>query len=340
MSANDRFPFVGGGYGPFSAPDEPLAGVPMGGGASYQKVFFVSEKGSDGNSGLGAGFENSLKTVQKALDLVGDEDTIVVQMGSFDEKLTTGQNVGTFSTVTPGNADPGRGRYVKLIGATSTRWPYAAPQLYNVPSTEHTIFFRSPGWRLSGFRLVGDSGSPIIVRSVMAQAGNTADTNWSPGLTIDNCVIYGAVGSTTGLSVQSSVDLRIEDCKFEQFATEANAAAIDEAGGFSFPKVDFLRCHFVNNVANINMSLQTSAIRDCSIGFNKENTMLRGIDLRGSGGGNMINGCYLDGVYKTFGNSGVYEGVSGDTWAGNYASDLTGASVDSATGITWKDPAA
>ena len=321
-----------------------VGGVPvvpgMAGTNAFKNVYWVTKRGNDDNTGLGIESNNAFLTVQHALNVVGDEDTIIVTMGSYDEKLTTGQNVGTFSTVVPGAAIPGRGRYVRLIGATATRWAYASPQLYNVPSTAHTLFIRSPGWRVSGFRLIGDSGSPIILRTVMAQAPNTADTDWGPGLTVDNCVFYGAVGSTTGLSVKSSVDVRIENCKFEQFATEALPAAIDESGGFSFPKVDFLGCHFVNNVTAINMSLQVSSIRDCIIGAGKENTMLRGIDLRGSGGGNMINGNYLDGVYKTFGNSGIYEGIAGDTWAGNYCSDLTGASVDSATGITWKDPAA
>jgi len=329
----DLFPFAAGAYGPFTAPaEEPGEGV-----RGYRNIYFVDgNKGSDGNSGLSLGSQNAFKTVQKALDTVQDEDTIIVTRGSgnYDEELTTGQVIDTSDMVA------GRGRYVSLIGASPTRWPYDAPQLYNTSGSTASLFVRSPGWRVSGFRIVGDSGSPACLKTQMAQAGATAGTNWGAGLTVDNCVFYGAVGSTNGFQPKANVDVRLENCKFEQFKSDTLAAVADEGGGFSFAKIDILNCHFINNVACIDNGLQVSVIRGNIIGGNKEQTMTRGIDLRSGGGGNVISGNYLGGVYKTFGNSGVYEGIASDEWAGNYASDLTGASVDSATGITWKDPAA
>ncbi len=117
-------------------------------------------------------------------------------------------------------------------------------------------------------------------------------------------------------------------------------ALSDVSGGFTFPRVDIRGCSFVNNVENINISSQVSLLRDNVIGFNKSNTMTHGIDLRASGGGNMITANHLGGTYKTFANAGFYEGVAGDDWAGNYSADLAAGSVDAATGITWKDPAA
>ncbi|KKK69464.1 hypothetical protein LCGC14_2933780, partial [marine sediment metagenome] len=153
---------------------------------AFRKVYFCDSRlGNDSNTGLSV--EEAFSSVQSALDVVEDEDTIVVFKGNgnYDEKLITGQNI-RYAAMTPG-----RGRNVTLAGAVPTSLPYNSPQLYNVSGSEYTLFIRSPGWRITGLRIVGDTGAPRGILAEMAQAGNTADTNYAPGLQIDHCTFLG-----------------------------------------------------------------------------------------------------------------------------------------------------
>ncbi len=314
-------------------------GVPvlpgMGGGVvAFRKVYFVdNNKGADANPGTS--LTQPFSTIQKALNTVQDEDTIIVMRGtsSYDEALTTGQNI-RYAAMTAG-----RGRNVSLIGAVPTNWAYNSPQLYNVSGATATLHVRSPGWRISGFRIVGDSGSPIGLRAEMAQSGNTADTNWATGLQVDSCVFYGATADHIGLELTAVGDARVYNCRFEQFLTSGKEALTHGANGFTFVNVRIEGCSFEDSIDNIVLQGQKCSILNCVVGLNHNHTLAKGIDLRSGGGSNGVHGCYLDGIYQTFAGGGVYEGVSNDDWAGNWSTDLSSGSVDAATGITWKAPA-
>lgn len=297
-------------------------GVPVLGGSSdvmaFRRAFFVDAFfGSDQHDGQS--LKRPFATIQKALDKVKDSDSIFVMPGSYDEELTTGQQ----AKVAVSAITEGRGRYVNLIGVRPGTLQYDSPQLYNVSGSTATLILRSPGWRVSGFRIIGDSGSPVCVKALMAQAGSTADTNWAPGFQIDNCVFYGAVGSTSGLNLQSITDFAILNNKFHLFGTASLGAIKDEGGGFSFSA----RGQIIGNIFEDNVSCITHGFKACTIshntvGLNQINTMTTGIDLV-NGGDNAI---YMNQLGGTYQSGGVYDAgsASGDNWIGNMASTGNG----------------
>ncbi len=306
-------------------------GVPVLGGGSgainaYRKVYFVSkhEEGSDGNSGLD--IERPFATIQKALNTVTDEDTIIVLRGDYNEQLTTGFTPGAFSTT--GQAAAGRGRYCNLVGVTQGLLPFDSPQLWNQAGSTATLNIRAQGWRLSGFRIVGDSGSPVCVRINQDGSTPTAGIEWASGTQVDNCVIYGAVGSTGGIQHVEAGNCRFFNNQFELFSSATLAALGDPTGeAASIPGRCIIQGNwFIDNVVNIDGAYNNSVIQHNIIGMNKENTMTWGIDLS-PGNNNFVTLNSLDGTYTS---GGVYKGGTGDDWIGNRVDD-TGTNINDNT---------
>ena len=300
------FPWSEGAHGPFQDPGGEAVGQDI---RAYRNIYFVDNKrGADGNTGLSV--NAPLKTIQEALDTVQDEDTIIVfkGTGSYDEKLTTGQNIRHAAMTA------GRGRNVTLAGATPTNLPYNSPQLYNVSGSTATLALRSPGWRLTGFRIVGDSGSPLCVTSEFPQSANTADTNWSPGCTIDHCVFLGAVGSTGGIEITASPFFRIEDNLFEGFTSSTLAAISDGAGGLTFPgRGRIVRNEFHENVVSVEFACAEYTIAYNVFGDGHVNTATTGLDTSGG----LNNNIFMNHMKGTYGSGGIYTAGTNDNWIGN-----------------------
>ena len=324
---------------PFSVGGVPiLSGMGGRGIVAFRKVYFVDGTfGNDSNTGLSV--EEAFASVQSALDVVRDEDTIVVMRGSYDEALTTGQLIGTSAMV------DGRGRYCTLVGASNGPWAYDSPQLYNVSGATATLRVRSPGWRISGFRIVGDTGSPICVRLEFDQAAGTASTDWAPGTTIDGCVFYGAVLACNGIDFQGAPpDVRILDNIFELFGAGQAAMTCSASPVANANRCSILRNQFIDCVGAIDMNLtqgsgfNASMIIGNVINDGHVNTLVTGIDLSG-GNDNEVHDNYLSGEYTT--DLGRYVAGSGDDWSANHSMDTgaAGTSVD-ASGRTVKIPQA
>lgn len=302
------------------------AGVPVLPGAdgmgliAFNQVYFVDKiNGNDGRTGLS--LDRAFATVQKALDTVKDFDSIIVMPSSYNEKMTTGQSLGSMTAVTVPVA--GRGRFCNLIGASPTRpLPYDNPQLFNQPGTEHTLFIRSQGWRVSGFRIVADVGAPICLRAEMAAAASTGSNNWAPGLTVDHCVIYGAVAGCDGISLKAVGNFRIVSCEFQLFPTAGLAAVTDEPGGFTFPQGHILSCWFRDCKNGIVAALKGSYVQGCTFGPNGENAVTKHLSLSG-GSHNVVTGNVMGGDYST----AVYVAGTNDNWNGNFCEDDTEAEV-------------
>ena len=288
---------------------------------AFRKVYFIDTNTVTPGDGLS--IDGPFKLIQSALDAVVDQDTIVVMNGSYDEALTTGLVIGTSDVV------PGRGRYCSLVGASVTPWAYDSPQLYNVSGSTATLSMRSPGWRVSGFRIVGDSGSPICISNPMPQAGQTAGTAWAPGTTFDNIVFYGAVGNCVGLASNSAGDVRVLGCVFELFGTASKPGIGNpDGGGFTTPGHWHIEsCDFIENIENIDMSFSRAVIKNNVFGPRTSSTKI--IDLR-SGNFNSVHGNYLPGTYSNGG--GYWQGNASDDWSGNFNMGVT-------NGITQANPA-
>ena len=320
------FPWQVGAHGPFQEP----GGVASEGVVAYRNVYFVDNiRGADDNSGLS--INSAFSTVQKALNTVQDEDTIIVFKGNgnYNEKLITGQNIRYAAMV------PGRGRNVTLAAATPTSLPYNGPQLYNVDSSEYTLFVRSPGWRITGFRIVADSGAPRGLLAEMAQAGNTASTNWAPGLQVDHCTFYGYVDtSNAGFVVSALGDGKIFDCLFGGFGSSTLAAFGEETGSlvttpmFTKPQFQIRRNNFSDCKLGIKCPLSSSVIMNNIFAVqNSTNSTATfgGIDLNGGGGHSLITDNFLGGTYTS--NGQYRQAQSSDDWVGN-------TTADTGTGIT------
>lgn len=312
-----------------------LPGVGGAGLVAFKNVYFVDRTyGHDGNSGLGAGAELAFKTVQAALDIVRDSDCIVVMPSStYNEQLITGTVQGT-PTAVPDSA-VGRGRYVTLMGASAGVWAYDSPQLYNVDGDTATIFVRSPGFRLSGFRIVGDSGSPICVKTQMGQAASTAGTAWAPGFQMDNCVLYGAVGSCSGLSMKANGDFRILNNHFGLFASTSLGAIVDEGGGFTFAAGRIQGNYFTNCKDNIVFGFGSTLIAYNIFADHHVNPITRGIVLT-NGTSNTVCFNVLGGADY---GSAMYIAASGDNWSGNITTDDGATNILADTPWTQGNPA-
>lgn len=303
---------------------------------AFRKVYFVDNKrGNDGNTGLSV--EEAKSSIQSAMNLVQDEDVIVVfkGTGSYDEKLATGQNIRHAAMV------DGRGRNVTLVGASSVRMPYNSPQLYNVSGSQYTLFIRSPGWRVTGFRIVGDSGAPNCFVAEMAQAGNTADTNWASGLQVDNCNIYGYVTGTSGIMISALGDCEFSDNLFEGFASleafgDMKDGSIVTQPGFTFMTVRVYRNTFSDNANNIDLPCQRSEFLYNRIGRNRNNALASfgGIDLDGGSGDNLVSLNTLAGQWES---GGQYRpAAASDDWGGNI---VTGGVVNGVINPPWTSSA-
>ena len=287
---------------------------------AFRKVYFVDNKrGNDSNTGLSV--EEAFSSVQSAVDLVQDEDTIVVfkGTGNYNEKITTGQNIRHADLV------DGRGRNVTLAGATHMALPYNSPQLYNVDSTEYTLFVRSPAWRITGFRIVADTGAPRGLLAEMAQAANTAGTNWAVGLQIDHCTFYGYVDTSNGgLLISGLGDLKVFDCLFGGFGSSTLAALGFEQSSlvtvppFTHSQAQIRRNNFSDNALNIVVPLSGAVIMDNVIGGQNGTNALAtdgGIDLRTGGGNNVVSRNILGGTWETGGH--YRQAADSDDWSGN-----------------------
>lgn len=300
---------------------------------AFRKVYFVDgTNGSSGNTGLSV--STALNTVQAALDKVQDEDSIVVLRGSYDEELTTGQITDA------DNMTEGRGRYCNLIAASAGKWAFDSPQLYNVAGSTATLRMRSPGWRVSGFRIVGDSGSPICVTLELDQAAPTNDTDWASGTTLDNNVFYGAVGNCDGVDFQGTPhDVRIIDNIFELFPGTGKCITSSVSSTAQANRCTIAGNQFIDNVNAIDMNprgFNASNIINNSIMNGHVNTLIVGFDNTG-GNDCMVAGNYLGGDTQDSYGDAHYVAGTGDHWIGNATSDS--AATNTTGAWTHGDPA-
>ena len=301
---------------------------------AYKKVYFVDQDaGNDGNTGLG--IDEAFASIQSALDVVRDRDCIIaLPAPTYNEQLATGLAAGSPSTVP--NAPAGQGRYVTLMGASPTKWAFDSPQLYNVDGDTATLDIRSPGFRLSGFRIVGDSGSPIGVRADIAGASATVGSSWPAGLQIDNCSFYGAVDNNAGIAMQAVMNFRIFDNIFDYYPTTNTGAITHRTGGFSTYSRGFIMNNiFTNCKDNIVAPYGSCIISGNIFADNHINPITRGIVLTG-GNSNTVTLNVLGGA--TYGST-MYVAASGDNWSGNITTDDAATNILADTPWTQGDPA-
>lgn len=315
-------------------------GVPvipgMSGVMAFRKVYFVDgTKGSDGNNGLSV--DQAYATVQKALNMVKDQDTILVlgtPGASYDEALAIGQMQSTADMVA------GQGRACNLIGVSAGMMTYGQPEFYNVSGSTASLRVRSPGWRISGIRFLGDSGSPVMLALEYDQAAATSDTDWSPGTTVDNCRFLGVVGNCIGIDFQGApYNCRIVDNIFELFPTAAKPAiGCSVSGTAQAYRTIVANNRFIDNVQSINMNprgFNSSHIYGNIFDSGHSNTVTQYLN-NGGGSNCAVVGNYFPGDYS---NTGGYKAGTSDNWAGNFADDTSEAEVGD-NAITTAVPAA
>lgn len=314
-----------------------LGGSGMAGGlVAFKKVYFVDRQyGNDGNSGLSTGVGQAFRTIQQALDVVRDSDSIIVLPSTtYNEQLTTGLAPGT-PTAVP-DAPSGQGRYVTLMGASNTKWAFDSPQIYNVDGDTACLTVRSPGFRISGFRLVGDTGSPKCIYAPITGASSTVGTNWPAGMQVDNNMFYGAVDACSGIAMQAVMMFRIFENTFDYFPSTGTGAIVNVTGGFStYPRGYIMNNIFTNNKDNIVAPYGSTLISGNIIGDNHVNPVTQGIVLTG-GNSNTVTMNVLGGADY---GSAMYVAASGDNWSGNVTIDDGATNILADTPWTQGNPA-
>jgi len=304
-------------------------GVPILGGAggtglvAFKKVYFVDKQyGNDGNSGLSVD-DHSFRTIQKALDVVRDSDSIIVLPSTtYDEQLTTGMAAG-HPTAVP-NAPAGQGRYVTLMGASNTKWAYDSPSIYNASGDTACLVVNSPGFRVSGFRFIGDSGSPICIYAPIGQAAATAGTSFSAGVQIDNNFFNGSVDNCTGITMQAVMYFHIFDNLFDYFPTATSPAIANASGGFSTYPRGYIQGNVFSNCAGCIVAPYASTLISNNMLMDSHvNPITKGIVLTG-GNSNTVTLNHLGGA--AYGST-MYVGATGDNWIGNLTSDKTATNI-------------
>ena len=312
---------------------------------AMRKVYFVaggggsartSGTGSDGNSGLS--MERAFRTVQKALNVVKDQDAILVMEGDYNEALATGLQEGGITTIARYAGTEGRGRDCTLMGISPGPRVYAYPQLYNRDVTaDATLNMRSEGWRVSGFRIIGNSTSPLGVKLNWPNSAGTAGTAWSPGTRLDFNNFYGLTGAHSGIDFDGSPpNCHITDNVFEfypaSFAAITQSSNSIAAGGREIVARNF----FLDSVQYLNLApggFWSSFITHNMFQPGVTATTLY-IDNTG-GKFCTVTGNYFPGDYS---NTGGYTAGTSDSWSGNFADDTDESEVTGA--ITIGVPAA
>ena len=283
----------------------------MGGGASrgliaYNKIYFVNgQTGSDSNAGLD--LQRPFATIQKAVDSVVHHDAILVlphQSGGYDETVTTPQNKAKADQCT-------------LMGVAVSMFGKDSPQIFPDTDNGDCLILRSPGWRISGLTFAVPASSALCVKLNLDQAANTADTDYSPHTTIDNCRFRGLVAAGRGIDfIGAPHDVKIMHNRFELFTDsciESTQSSIAQAN----------RCHvegnyFMDSTHYINMNprgFKASFIVGNYFGIGFVNTVAVYLDNRG--GASSVQGNYMSG---TFSNVGFYWADAADDWTGNFTS--------------------
>lgn len=268
--------------------------------------YFVAKTGGDGNDGKTV--NRPFLTVQKALDVVADGDWIHVGPGSYSEALTTDQYGGA--------------QNVTLIGGGSTRGDQVT--LIAPTASDIVLDVRAPGYRISGFRIVGGASAAAVELNMDAASPTTGD-DWAPYTQIDNCLFFG--GSTHIDFVGAPYSCYILNNTFEVGTTGITSSSSGEA---NVNRSKVIGNSFHNMTNGISMNPR---------GFNRSDILNNtfGVDLTirldnrgGSQGQNIIGGNHFGGLFRT---ANGYNGHATDNWTGNFSMDTAAVGVG-ASGIT------
>ncbi|NTX01438.1 nitrous oxide reductase family maturation protein NosD [Myxococcus sp. CA040A] len=166
---------------PVPTPEEPAP-------PRYSREWYVSPSGNDTAAGSQA---SPLRTIAKALTLVGPGEIIRVQQGTYAEKLVLDSNVRAGTTSAP----------ITLLGE-------GKPKLVPTSSGWYMVLVQRPNWRIEGFEFDVKSQRQIAVTF----AGDTQGT-----VLANNDLHHGAFGS--GISTDASArGVTIENNHIHHFA--------------------------------------------------------------------------------------------------------------------------
>jgi hypothetical protein len=297
------------------------------GAATSGTPYFVdSDNGDDDYDGLT--WNRAKQTIQAAVDLVDDHDTIYIR-GVFTEAVTTATD------------DPD----VKLIGVSDGM---ISPAWLSGATGSSALTLRSLNWQVANIYFQG-AGNTVPLIHVRRDGSNLAT-----GTVIVNCSFHGVGGSHSAICLDGGVvQAKIYGCRFAEFYGVAHGDAGNNyeatIWGTNYTQsavhVDIIGNHFVDNLDNIKLQAIGCNVRNNTFSktglLSDTTTVLNLICGGGSVGGNIVAGNYFDQTSAEMTRANGYYFSTTDAVSGNHCLDgeypRTGPEsnnfyVDSATG--------
>ena len=283
-------------------------GIPLFGGGSgrtgqgsmFGNTWFVdATNGSDSFEGKTP--DNAFATLTKVFTVIGINDTIFVNRGSYAGNFSTPLN-----SVAP---------FVSLIGMQPTDVGYG-PFLSASVVTSPILDVRARGWRISGFEI----DCPTTAQAFKLTTTGTSNANF---LQIDNCLFTGGQGAIDWVGAPTFT--RIANCTFDQMTASAMICSNSDT---DVPRsCEIFNNIFHENINHINMNprgFKFSVIRGNVFhldGNNRDALVL--LDNRGGGGCSIIDN-YFDitkAQYTDDAATAFIRTSSSDMGAGNHCTD-------------------
>lgn len=269
---------------------------------------------SDSNDGTNP--EEPLQTIQEGVDKVANPgDVIYVANGFYQEAVVTGPWTGSGSSP----------NYCSIIGVGNHRYnPYWDANGLGLPALD----LRTQGWRISGFRFVGDAAAACI----NARHFDTGVNDTCSRTLIDNCYFDGGQVGRYGIELHGGFDVWIVNNTFAFWNNAVGGGAIAIRTG-STPTALPYRNRIYNNEFyennnhifggfNASFIIENFFLTD-GIGYDPT-IVLRTTDGSGGGNSNIVTKNYFAGDYSV---AGGYVAAATDEWGGNVATDTAEAEV-------------
>ena len=269
---------------------------------SSTTYFVDSDAADDTENGLS--WATAKKTIQAAVDLAADYDTIYIRgVTAFEEDVVTTTGISN----------------VKLIGVDDTK---RRPEWKSTAADTYALQIRSLDWEVHNIRFSGShTNSVCLVKVTYAGAYTGA------GCLFKDCYFHGGGNSVGGIEFNGGgFQNDVIGCHFTDFGGSGAAGIWTTNHVNYFLHAKIIGNWFSENVNNMRINAQTCLIKDNVFqaeGAERDATVV--CDCVNSGGagtnGNCVVGNFFGDIIASITNGNGYYGTTGDMWAGNMCPD-------------------
>lgn len=280
----------------------PLMGAgPLAVFSPFGNVWFV-DSNADSNGNDGTEPSAPFKTMEAALDVVGDNDVIYF-VGTIREQLVAPLGVTG----------------VRIVGVPGGNVRDDGGAKWYAPATpvagQALLELREQGWELHNFLMSPDTTSGACVKAHRNEDATYPD---SSHFILNNMRFVGTGGTTYGVQdVGGNHHYIIQNCEFQSLTT----AIYCSSTAIAVPLRNTIRgCKFYGNTNDISTSLSYS-ILDGNRHFSDNTVVIDTVANSSQGGNNVVTGCNFPNAATDIDPAHGYTGASTDLWEQNFATD-------------------